>query len=101
MSLTKDRRNVYGECPTSSRKNIRRGKQRSHMELRRATNEELRSFKGLAADADTDSAESRSRDRETALARESFKKAPEAPLGIVLTRKMKRRVEGAKGRKAR
>jgi hypothetical protein len=26
-SLKKDRRNVYGECPTSSRKNIALGKQ--------------------------------------------------------------------------
>ena len=25
LSLLRDRRNVYGECPTSSRKNIRRG----------------------------------------------------------------------------
>jgi hypothetical protein len=36
ISLVKDRRNVYGECPTSSRKNIRLGKQRGHMEVRRA-----------------------------------------------------------------
>jgi hypothetical protein len=44
ISLVKDRRNVYGECPTSSRKNIRGGKQRGHLEVRRASNEELRAL---------------------------------------------------------
>ena len=59
ISLGKDRRNVYGECPTSSRKNIRRGKQRSHMEVRRAANEELRALKGASVEADADAIESR------------------------------------------
>jgi hypothetical protein len=48
--LVKHRRNVYGECPTSSRKNISRGKQRGHMEVRRAANEELRSLKGASTE---------------------------------------------------
>ena len=46
----KHRRNVYGECPTSSRKNISRGKQRGHMEVRRAASEELRSLKGASTE---------------------------------------------------
>jgi hypothetical protein len=101
LSLMKDRRNVYGESPTSSRKNISRGKQRSHMELRRAANEELRSLKGGNAEADSDSAENRTKDRVTALKRASFKKVPDVPLGVVLTKKLKRRTETVKGRKAR
>jgi len=101
ISLVKDRRNVYGECPTSSRKNIRLGKQRSHMELRRAANEELRSLKGATAELEGEDAEARTKDRVLALARSSFKKVPDAPLGIVLGRKLKRRQQGAKGRKSR
>src|SRR5579863_957817 len=88
ISLVKDRRNVYGECPTSSRKNIRRGKQRSHMEVRRAANEELRALKGASFEADADAIESRAKVRILALERSSF---PDAPLGQVVARKMRRR----------
>jgi hypothetical protein len=101
VSLVKDRRNVYGECPTSSRKNIRRGKQRSHMELRRAANEELRALKGASVEAHADAIESRAKERILALARSSFKKVPDAPLGMVVARKVKRRAEHATGRKSR
>jgi|SRR5271167_703793 len=101
VTLVKDRRNVYGECPTSSRKNIRRGKQRSHMELRRAANEELRALKGASVDADADAIESRAKVRILALARSSFKKVPDAPLGEVVARKVKRRADHAAGRKSR
>jgi hypothetical protein len=101
VSLVKDRRNVYGECPTSSRKNISRGKQRGHMELRRAANEELRALKGAPVEADADEIESRAKDRILALARSSFKKSPDAPLGEVVMRKLKRRADRATGRKSR
>jgi hypothetical protein len=101
VSLAKDRRNVYGECPTSSRKNISRGKQRSHMELRRAANEELRSLKGASGDVNADDTEARAKSRILVLSRASFKKIPDAPLGEALMRKLKRRSENAKGRKSR
>jgi len=101
ISLVRDRRNVYGECPTSSRKNISRGKQRGHMEVRRAANEELRALKGTPVEVEADEIESRAKDRILALTRSSFKKIPDASLGEVLTRKMKRRNEHAKGRKSR
>jgi len=101
MSLVRDRRNVYGECPASSRKNISRGKQRSHKEVRRAANEELRSLKGASVEADVDAIESRAKDRILALARSSFKKVPDAPLGVVVARKVKRRADHATGRKSR
>ncbi|HTL16028.1 MAG TPA: hypothetical protein VL793_02270, partial [Patescibacteria group bacterium] len=54
LSLMKDRRNVYGECPTSSRKSISRGKQRGRMEVRRAANERLGALKGVVLEADVD-----------------------------------------------
>ena len=90
-SLLKDRRNIYGECPTSSRKNIRRGKQRSHMQLRRAVAEELRSLKGTSVEAHGEIAEARAKDRILVLARSSFKKSPDEPLAIVVKRKTDKR----------
>ena len=101
ISLAKDRRNVYGECRTSSRKNIKRGKQRGHMEVRRAANEELRALKGASVEADADVIESRAKDRILALARSSFKKVPDAPLGVVVARKARRRADHAPGHKSR
>jgi hypothetical protein len=91
ISLVKDRRNVYGECPTSSRKNISRGKQRGHMEVRRAANEELRSLRGASTEVDADATEAHTKDRILALSRYAFKKVPDAPLGEVLKRKLKHR----------
>ena len=101
ISLVKDRRNVYGECPTSSRKNISRGKQRGHMEVRRAANEELRSLRGASTEVDGDATEAHTKDRILALSRYAFKKVPDAPLGEVLKRKLQRRADGATGRKSR
>ena len=90
-SLLKDRRNVYGENPASSRKNIRRGKQRSHMQLRRALAEELRSLKGTNVEVPDEIVEARAKDRIVALARSSFKKSPDQPLAVVVKRKIERR----------
>ena len=42
LSLARDRRNTYGENPRASREGIHRGKQRSHMEERRAVDRVLR-----------------------------------------------------------
>ena len=41
QSLIDDRRNMYGESPHSSRKNIPRAKQRQHQEERRTSNQLL------------------------------------------------------------
>jgi hypothetical protein len=49
----------------------------------------------------SDVIESRTKDRILALARSSFKKVPDAPLGVVVARKVKRRAEYATGRKSR
>ena len=90
-SLLKDRRNVYGESPTSSRKNIRKGKQRSHMALRRASAEELRSVKGVSNAVDGDLAEARAMERLAEQKLWAFKKEPDAPLAVVINRKQERR----------
>jgi len=100
ISLAKDRRNIYGECPTSSRKNIKRGKQRSHMEQRRAVAEELRAVKGPANEVDADRADTSALDRMKVLARYAFKKEPDAPLAVALERKANRRSKTATRRKS-
>jgi len=96
-SLLKDRRNTHGECPTSSRKNIRRGKQRSHMQLRRSVAEELRSLKGTSVEVSGEIAEARAKGRMVVLARSSFKKSPDEPLAIVVKRKTARRKKQQEG----
>ena len=71
------------------------------MEVRRAASEELRALRGTPVEVEADEIESRAKGRILALTRSSFKKIPDAPLGEVLTRKMKRRSEHMKGRKSR
>jgi hypothetical protein len=101
LSLMKDRRNAYGEYPTSSRDSPSRGKQRGRMELRRAANEGLSALKGVVLEADVDEIESNTKDRILALSRSSFKKVPDAPLGKVVLRKLRSRARLAKSRKSR
>src|ERR1700745_2053690 len=91
ISLARDRRDMYGECPTSSRKNISRAKQRCHMEQRRAAAEELRAGKGPTSEVDPDWADTRVIDRLKLLVRYSFKKKPDAPLAVALERKLRQR----------
>jgi hypothetical protein len=71
------------------------------MELRRAAKEELGALKGPIDEIAVDKAEAYARDRMRILARSSFKKSPDAPLGEVLVRKQQRREKGATGRKLR
>ncbi|HEY1799882.1 MAG TPA: hypothetical protein VGG46_03015 [Terriglobales bacterium] len=99
ISLERDRRNIYGECPTSSRKNIRLGKQRSHMEQRRAVSETLRSLKGTMQSFDTDEIESQAKARLADLQRHAFKKKPDAPLGVVIERKTVKRLKNTERNK--
>jgi hypothetical protein len=97
LSLERDRRNVYGECPSSSRKNIRRGKQRSHMEMRRVASQSLALLKGDPEQLDADKAESQMRERVLTSQRYAFRKVPDAPLGDVIKRKATSRSKGRLG----
>lgn len=58
-------------------------------------------MKGACVEADADVIESRAKDRILSLARSSFKKVPDAPLGVVVARKVKRRADHRTGRKSR
>ena len=91
LSLTLDRRNVYGENSKSSRKNIARGKQRRHMDERRAVGHLLRRLKGQV---DDDFASEKELQIKVSIAdsrNRGFRKVPDKPLGIVLERKKIRR----------
>jgi hypothetical protein len=57
LSLERDRRNRYGENSKSSRKSIQRGKQRQHMDERRAVGEVLGRLKGNIQEDDATAAE--------------------------------------------
>ncbi len=87
QSLEKDRRNTYGENSKSSRKNIRKGKQRSHMDERRIANATLSTIKGSPDEDTVAAAESEARVRMIQSQRAAFKKSPDTPLKEVLARK--------------
>src|SRR5437764_1378363 len=102
LSLERDRRNIYGESPSSSRKNIARGKQRSHMEQRRAAAETLRQLQGKSEHLNTDETESQLRTRLIDLQRHAFRKVADAPLSAVIQRKLaSRKTKLQKANKAR
>jgi len=91
LSLNRDRRNVYGECPTSSRKSIAKGKQRQHREERRAVGTILGV---LAKDLDEDAASAAELAVKVAVAESrswGLKKVPDQPLKVVIARKQARR----------
>jgi len=87
LSLTRDRRNTYGENSKSSRKNIAKAKQRRHMDERRAVAHVL---KGLNGQVDDDVASDAELEVKVTIAdsrNRGFRKTPDKQLGVVLTRK--------------
>jgi hypothetical protein len=90
LSLKRDRRNTYGENAKSSRKNIPRSKQRSHMKQRRVFAQTLRSIKGEAHGDGADLAEAVGRTKSTLAKHRSFKKRPDTPLEEVLAKQGRR-----------
>lgn len=93
LSLDRDRRNVVGENDKASRKNIRRGKQRSRMRIRRSVNQALSKVKGEADEAVAMDAEASARTRTIVLSREAFEKTPDEPLRDVIERQKSARLE--------
>ena len=87
VSLKNDRRNVYGESPTSSRKNIALAKQRSHQQERHSIAEALRSHGGSSSEEDGESVEVTVKDRAIISRLKSFKKWPDAPLRMCFSGK--------------
>ncbi|HZR64597.1 MAG TPA: hypothetical protein VFA85_05570 [Terriglobales bacterium] len=91
LSLQRDRRNTYREHNKSSRKNIRRGKQRQHMDERRKTNELIARVIGPVNDDEAADIELAVRSKTAESRWYGFKKIPDKPLAIVLERKGKRK----------
>jgi hypothetical protein len=94
LSLKRDRRNTYGENPQASRKGIRRGKQRSHMGERRAVSEILGRVRGRPEESDEADVLAKTKVVERRL--KAFKKRPDSPLGIVIKRKLAKRMNQTK-----
>jgi hypothetical protein len=90
LSYERDRRNVYGENSKSSRKNIRRGKQRTHQDERRSVRQSLATPK-VTDEAAGDEAEARSAIRSRFARLKGFHKHPDRPLGEVVGDKLIRR----------
>jgi HTH-type transcriptional regulator/antitoxin HigA len=87
LSLTRDRRNTYGENAKSSRKNIPLGQQLSQRAMRRAANVPLQALRGNVDDDAAVTAELQSRTGNIKKGRARFRKRPDKPLGVVLKRK--------------
>jgi len=93
LSLKRDRRNVYGENPQASRKGIRRGKQRSHMEERRSVREILSHLRERAEESDAIEADVLTKTEVVKSKHKGFKKTPDRPLREVIKRKLAKREE--------
>ena len=93
LSLSRDRRNRYGENSKSSRKSIRRGKQRRHMDERRTVGKVLGRLKGCVPEDEATDAELQAKISVTGSKRRGFKKKPDTPLGIVLAAKRVKKVK--------
>jgi hypothetical protein len=92
LSLKRDRRNRYGENSKSSRKNIPRGKQRSHQRERRAVIQNLTALSGSAPDVSLmNTAESAVKTAERQLKRRRFKKTADVSLAEAIEDKRFRR----------
>jgi len=91
LSLARDRRNTYGENPKAGREGIRRGKQRSHMEERRAVGRVLRHLKEKPDENEAIEADILARTLALQKKREAFKKRADEPLAVVIKRKLARR----------
>lgn len=93
LSLKSDRRNTYGENPQASRKGIRRGKQRSHMEERRSVGQILSHLRSSAEESEVVEADVLTKASLVKSKRKAFMKIPDRPLGEVIKRKQARREE--------
>jgi hypothetical protein len=84
LSLKLDRRNVYGESPHASRKNIPRGKRRAHKNERHAVGQILGNV-GTEPDEDAAiAAELAAKLAARAVKLKGFKKGADWPLGRIL-----------------
>ena len=91
LSLQKDRRNMYGESPHSSRKNIRRGKQNQHQEERRTSNQTLALVAAHSTEDQMIACEVAADTGARVNRLQGFKKDPDRPLADFIERQQSRR----------
>jgi len=87
LSLKLDCRNTYGENSQASRKGIRLGKQRRHMNERRVVGSILARLQQSVQEDDAADAELLIKTSVTNSQRRGFKKQKDTPLGVVLATK--------------
>lgn len=91
LSLAKDRRNMYGESPHSSRKNIKRGKQNQHQEERRTANQALAVISADSSEEQMVAHEVVAETRARLQRLGGFKKVADRPLGDFIEDQQDRR----------
>jgi hypothetical protein len=84
LSLERDRRNAYREDSKASRKNIARGKQRRHMDERRAVAQVLSGLKGKVEEGVAANAELQVKVSVADSRNRGFRKVPDEPPGVHL-----------------
>jgi hypothetical protein len=97
LSLTLDRRNVYGENARSSRKNIPAAKARGHRKERRVVGELLSHGHVAGPDDDAVAIEGQIKTRTRAKKLVGFKKVPDQPLADVVAHKLQSRRKASAG----
>lgn len=91
LSLARDRRNMYGESPHASRKNIKRGKQNQHQEERRTANQALALINTGSSEEQMVAHEVAAETRARLHRLDGFKKEADRPLGDFIGRQHERR----------
>jgi hypothetical protein len=91
LSLTRDRRNLYGESPHSSRKNIPRGKQRRRRAERRIASQVLSAVGTVPVEMVLEDTQSAVKTQTRLKQLKGFRKVPDKPLELVIARKLERR----------
>ena len=91
LSLQKDRRNMYGESPHSSRKNIKRGKQNQHQEERRVSNQVLAVIGAQSSEEQMVASEIAANTTAKVHRLNGFKKVADRPLNDFIERQQLRR----------
>jgi len=91
LSLERDRRNMYGESPHASRKNIKRGKQNQHQEERRTSNQVLAAISDMSSEDQMVAAEVAADTMAKTQRINGFKKVADRPLSDFIERQQVRR----------
>jgi len=91
LSLSRDRRNAFGESPHAARKSIPKRKAMEHQRERHAANQALGKVLGYSSDEALESIEGEVAVRSKSKRLAGFKKMPDQPLAQAIKRKQSKR----------